>query len=81
MLLLPLIFWGSGRGREVVRGDDSGEGDAVRGAPAGMASLSHSAGLNTINAALSFLERNKIAHLNAWVCLNRRLWDAGVEGV
>lgn len=54
-------FWGSERGREVVGGDGGREGDAVRGAPAGMASLTHSAGLNTINAALSFLERNKIA--------------------
>ena len=33
----------------------------MRGAPAGTAGLTHSAGLNMINAALSFLERNKIA--------------------
>lgn len=54
-------FWGSGRRREVVGSDGGVEGDAARRAPAGMAGLTHSAGLNTINAALSFLERNKIA--------------------
>lgn len=49
------------RGKEAVGGDGGGERHAARGAPTGTASSTHSAGLNAINAALSFLERNKIA--------------------
>lgn len=60
LLLLPPVL-GSGRGREVVGGNRGEEGDASERSPCWHGRPDPFSGLNTINAALSCLERNKIA--------------------
>lgn len=60
LLLLPPVFEGAGGEGKSSEAMAAGRGRGER-SPAGTAGLTHSVGLNTINAALSFLERNKIA--------------------